>query len=105
LITIILEVEILNIDPGLEKKFEGDFDKTGKYISSIKGYLSHSLRKYIEQGENILPIGVRGTINHHNVTFRGSNQYQEWKSLLHDYYDLFPIVEHYETVTRKLNYK
>ena len=28
--------------------------------------------------------------------FRGSPEYQEWKQLLHHFYDPFPTVEHYE---------
>jgi hypothetical protein len=29
------------------------------------------------------------------VGFRTSPQYQEWKALLHHFYDPFPIVEHF----------
>jgi hypothetical protein len=32
------------------------------------------------------------------VGFRGSPGYQEWKALLHHFYDPFPTVEHYTTV-------
>jgi len=32
----------------------------------------------------------------HTVGFRESAEYQEWKSLLHHFYDPFPIVQHYE---------
>ncbi len=28
--------------------------------------------------------------------FRGSAAYQDWKRLLHHFYDPFPVVEHYE---------
>ena len=97
---MILEVAILNIKPGLEKQFEADFDKAGKYISSIKGYVSHSLRKCIEQDNKYILLVDWETIEDHNITFRASDQYQEWKSLLHDYYDPFPVVEHYETVRK-----
>ncbi|MFN5341277.1 MAG: antibiotic biosynthesis monooxygenase, partial [Roseiflexaceae bacterium] len=31
----------------------------------------------------------------HTVGFRQSPQYQEWKRLLHHFYDPFPTVEHY----------
>ncbi|MCP3291751.1 antibiotic biosynthesis monooxygenase, partial [Aeromonas hydrophila] len=29
----------------------------------------------------------------------GSPQYQQWKALLHHFYDPFPTVEHYRQVT------
>jgi heme-degrading monooxygenase HmoA len=34
----------------------------------------------------------------HTVGFRGSAEYQEWRKLLHHFYDPFPTVEHYELV-------
>ncbi|MNR63885.1 hypothetical protein D3C85_1863410 [compost metagenome] len=34
----------------------------------------------------------------HTVGFRGSAEYQEWKALLHHFYDPFPTVEHFEKV-------
>jgi heme-degrading monooxygenase HmoA len=38
------------------------------------------------------------TLEDHTVGFRGSAQYQEWRALLHHFYDPFPIVEHFEKV-------
>lgn len=32
----------------------------------------------------------------HTVGFRQSDEYQEWKRLLHHFYDPFPTVEHFE---------
>lgn len=34
----------------------------------------------------------------HEVLFRQSAQYQKWKELLHDYYDPFPQILHYEDI-------
>ncbi len=34
----------------------------------------------------------------HTQGFRGSKEYQVWKDLLHNFYDPFPVVEHYEKV-------
>ena len=38
------------------------------------------------------------TLEDHTVGFRGSAQYQDWKRLLHHFYDPFPTVEHYQVV-------
>ena len=46
---MILEVAILFVKKGEEKQFEKDFEIASQYISSIQGYLGHSLRKCIEQ--------------------------------------------------------
>lgn len=39
------------------------------------------------------------SLEDHTVGFRESEQYKEWKALLHHFYDPFPIVEHYEDVS------
>jgi len=96
---MILEVAILYVKPGLEKEFEADFITAGKYISSIKGYLKHSLRKCIEQENKYLLLVDWENLDDHTVGFRQSPQYQEWKKLLHHYYDPFPIVEHYAVIS------
>ncbi|HWJ25789.1 MAG TPA: antibiotic biosynthesis monooxygenase [Flavisolibacter sp.] len=95
---MILEVAILNVKEGQQKQFEADFALAGQFISSIKGYLSHSLRKCIEQGNKYLLLVQWESLEDHTIGFRQSDQYQEWKKLLHHYYDPFPIVEHYETI-------
>jgi heme-degrading monooxygenase HmoA len=38
------------------------------------------------------------TLEAHEIGFRKSPQYQEWKALLHHFYDPFPTVLHYEQV-------
>jgi heme-degrading monooxygenase HmoA len=37
-------------------------------------------------------------VEDHTVGFRQSPQYQEWKRLLHHFYEPFPTVGHYEPV-------
>lgn len=98
---MILEFAILYIKDGLANQFEKDFDKAGKYISSIKGYAGHTLQKCIEQKNKYILLVNWETLDAHTVGFRESSQYPEWKKLLHHYYDQFPIVEHYETVIDK----
>ena len=39
------------------------------------------------------------TLQDHTVGFRQSAPYQEWKKLLHHFYDPFPTVEHYAPLT------
>ncbi|SJN16176.1 Antibiotic biosynthesis monooxygenase [Sphingobacterium sp. JB170] len=35
------------------------------------------------------------SLEDHTIGFRGSEDYQQWKQLLHHFYAPFPIVEHY----------
>lgn len=95
---MILEVAILNVNEGQEMQFESDFQKAAIYISSVKGYAGHSLRKCVEQKNKYILLVDWETLEDHTTGFRKSQQYNKWKELLHHYYDPFPIVEHYETV-------
>ena len=98
---MILEVAILNIKTGQESQFEKDFAQAGQYISSVKGYSSHTLQKCIEQKNKYILLVNWDTLKDHVIGFRQSEQYQGWKNLLHHYYDPFPIVEHYEPLFKK----
>jgi heme-degrading monooxygenase HmoA len=95
---MVLEVAILNVKDTLENQFEKDFLKAGQYISSIKGYKKHTLKKCIEQKGKYILLVEWETIEDHNIGFRTSEAYKHWKKLLHHYYNPFPTVEHYKTI-------
>lgn len=93
---MILEVVILDVIPNQEKEFESAFAKASSIISSMSGYISHQLQKCIEKQNRYILLVTWETLEAHTVGFRGSEEYQEWKKLLHHFYDPFPVVEHYE---------
>lgn len=95
---MILEVAILYIKPGLEQAFEADFELAGRYISAIDGYLGHSLQKCMEEEHKYILLVEWRNIEDHTIGFRTSDEYLEWKKLLHHYYEPFPVVEHYQKV-------
>ena len=97
---MVLEVAILLVKKGEEKSFEQDFAVAGKYISSIPGYVKHSLRKCIEQENKYILLVDWEKLEDHTVGFRESKQYLEWKKMLHHYYDPFLVVEHYEVILK-----
>ena len=93
---MILEVALLNIKQNQSVDFEKSFQKAQKIISSMKGYISHQLKKCIEQDDKYILLVNWETIEDHQIGFRQSNEYQQWKKLLHHSYEPFPIVEHYK---------
>ena len=92
---MVLEVAILNIKKGKEFDFEKDFNLASQYISSSKGYKKHTLKKCLEKENQYILLVEWETLDAHTIHFRGSKEYLLWKSLLHHYYDPFPVVEHY----------
>lgn len=97
---MILEVAILNVIPNLTTEFEAAFAKAEKIIGSMTGYISHQLQKCIEDPSKYILLVNWTDLEAHTVGFRGSVEYQEWKALLHHFYDPFPTVEHFAVVER-----
>ncbi len=93
---MILEVAILHIKSGLSSQFEIAFKTAENIISSMKGYQSHQLKKCIEEKDKYILLVNWDTLKDHEIGFRTSIKYQEWKALLHHFYEPFPIVQHYK---------
>ena len=92
---MILEVAILDVIMGKEDEFQAAFKRASPIIASMKGYISHQLQRCIEKENRYILLVNWETLEDHTVGFRGSEEYQEWRKLLHHFYDPFPIVEHY----------
>ena len=95
----ILESAVLDVIPGREADFEAAFARAEPIIAGCEGYLSHQLRRCLEKRSRYLLLVRWRSLEDHTVGFRGSAPYQEWRRLLHHFYDPFPTVEHYELVS------
>ncbi len=95
---MILEVAILDVIPGQESEFQAAFANASPIILSMQGYVSHQLQRCIEKQNRYILLVNWEKLEDHIIGFRGSEGYQEWKKLLHHFYDPFPTVEHYELI-------
>ena len=95
---MILEIAHLQVKPGQSAEFETTFNSAQRIISSMPGYLGHELQKCIERTEHYMLLVRWESVEHHEVGFRKSAGYQEWRNLLHHFYDPFPTVLHYKQV-------
>ena len=96
---MVLEVAILNIKEGMTAAFEKSFEMASSILTSMKGYLNHELKKCVEKDHQYILLVNWETLEDHEHGFRKSPEYQEWRALLHHYYEPFPEVEHYRLVT------
>ena len=69
LATMVLEHAILPVRPGLEAEFESP----NLYLLLVEWASTEA----------------------HTEGFRGSEDYAQWRALLHHFYDPFPVVEHF----------
>ena len=95
---MILEVAHLDVIPSQTTEFESAFATAQQIISAMPGYISHELQRCLERPNHYVLLVRWQTLEDHTEGFRGSAQYQDWKRLLHHFYDPFPTVEHYESV-------
>ncbi|MDH5859131.1 antibiotic biosynthesis monooxygenase family protein [Lampropedia aestuarii] len=97
---MILEVAPLHVLPHLTTQFEAAFAQAQRIIASMPGYLSHELGRCTEHPNQYILLVRWQTLADHEVGFRQSSQYLQWKQLLHHFYDPFPTVLHYATVAQ-----
>ncbi|ELI1841333.1 antibiotic biosynthesis monooxygenase [Vibrio fluvialis] len=95
---MILEVAILDVKPEQEAQFEQSFAKAQQIIASMAGYVSHQLQRCLENSSRYILLVNWQTLEAHTEGFRQSAEYQQWRALLHHFYDPFPTVEHYQRV-------
>lgn len=95
---MILEVAILDVKTSREAEFEKVFGQAQRIISASPGYVSHQLQRCIENPSRYILLVNWKSLDDHTVGFRLSKPYEDWKKLLHHFYDPFPEVEHYEQV-------
>jgi heme-degrading monooxygenase HmoA len=95
---LILEVAILDIKTGLTDEFEVAFKTASNIIMVMPGYISHELQHCLENRDRYILLVRWQKLEDHTIGFRRSPEYQEWRSLLHHFYQPFPTVKHYELV-------
>ena len=95
---MIREVAILDVRPGQRRAFEAAFAQAVPLIRVTPGFVRLHLEHCVESDDRYLLIVEWQALENHTVDFRESDRYQQWRSLLHGFYDPFPTVEHYEPV-------
>jgi heme-degrading monooxygenase HmoA len=95
---VILEHALLPVKPGQEADFERAFATARDIISAVPGFRNLTLSRCLERPGGYLLLVEWDRLEDHTEGFRGSPAYEDWRALLHSFYDPFPVVEHYVTV-------
>jgi heme-degrading monooxygenase HmoA len=95
---MITEHAILPITPGRAEEFERAFGVAKNIIATAPGFLAASLQRGIENDSSFLLLVRWESVEAHQSGFRGTPAYDAWRSLLHEFYDPFPVVEHFVEV-------
>ncbi len=95
---MILEAATLNVRSGQEAAFEAAMRVAQPLIAATPGFIGLNLHRCLETSNRYLLLVQWGTLEDHTVGFRKSERYQQWRELLHHFYDPMPTVEHYADV-------
>ncbi len=95
---MILEHAQLTVRPGEQSAFESAFAGARRLIAASPGFRGLRLSRCLERDTGYLLLVEWDRLEDHTEGFRGSPAYSEWKSLLHHFYEPFPVVEHFATV-------
>lgn len=95
---MIVEHALLHVVPGRTDEFEAAFADAKSIISSMPGFVKLTLSKGIEHPDVYLLLVEWERLEDHTECFRQSDRYQEWKTLLHHFYEPFPVVEHFDPI-------
>jgi heme-degrading monooxygenase HmoA len=95
---VILEHALLSVKSDETTEFETAFALASEYIAGTPGFRGLSLSRCLEREDVYLLLVEWERLEDHTEGFRGSPAYEQWRRLLHHFYEPFPTVEHYTEV-------
>ena len=95
---MIYEIAQIDVKPGSENEFEAGVRKAAPLFKRAKGCHSMKLERGIEKPDRYRLVVGWETLENHTVDFRGSADFQEWRSLVGHCFAAPPEVEHVQEV-------
>ena len=91
---MIYELAEFEIKDGQGAEFEAAVQKAVPLFQRAKGCKSMRLERVIERANTYMLVIVWETLENHTVDFRGSEDFQTWRSMVGQYFANTPRVEH-----------
>ena len=97
---MVLEIAQIDVKPGMEAEFEAGVKQAAPIFHRAKGCRHFELRRSIEKPSRYRLFVDWDTVDNHNVDFRGSPDFQEWRKLVGHCFAAPPDVEHVAQVVK-----
>ena len=91
----VLEHALLPVRTGSEAAFETAVAEARPLIEASPGFISFRICRPIETGRPYLLLVEWRSVEDHRDGFRRSDRYQQWRALLHRFYDPMPEVSYF----------
>jgi heme-degrading monooxygenase HmoA len=92
---MIVEHALLHIRAGESPAFEAAMREARPLIAASPGFVGIEVRPAAERADHYLLRVVWTGIAAHRDGFRTSERYQDWRRLLHGFYEPMPVVEYF----------
>lgn len=92
---MVLEQALLHVRDGQDAAFRAAMEQARPLIAASPGFLGMELRPAIEEPGVYLLLVQWASIADHRDGFRRSDRYQQWRALLHGFYDPMPHVRYF----------
>ncbi len=93
---MILERALITVKPGQAEAFKQAFAKARPHIEGSKGCRKVEMRQGIEHPDDFLLLVWWETLEDHNVGFRESPAFTEWRAILGPLFAAPPQVVHHQ---------
>lgn len=91
----VIEHALLPVRAGNEAEFEAAFAEARLLIDTSPGFISIEIRRPTASGQPYLLLAEWRSIADHREGFRQSDRYEQWRALLHRFYDPMPEVSYF----------
>ena len=92
---MVLEVALIDVTPGQEDDFASAYKAARHLVADTPGCRSVRMTRGIESPSRFVLLVEWDSVEAHEVNFRGSPRFPEWRSLIGPYFAGPPQVEHY----------
>lgn len=92
---MIVEHALLQVRPGEKPAFEAAMAQAKPLIAESEGFLGIDVRPAVETPGLYLLLVRWDSVSAHRDGFRQSDRYQQWRTLLHRFYDPMPTVDYF----------
>jgi heme-degrading monooxygenase HmoA len=95
---MVLEVALIDVNPGQEDAFAAAYRKAYPLLDGTPGCRSIRMTRGIETASRFVLLVEWDSVESHEVDFRGTPRFAEWRALIGPYFATAPRVEHFTDV-------
>jgi heme-degrading monooxygenase HmoA len=95
---MVWEIAQIDVKPGAEAAFESAVEEAVPLFKKSRGCKGMQLQRGVEQPSRYRLVVEWETLENHTVDFRGSENFQQWRRLVGEYFASPPVVEHFHRV-------